>query len=105
MKFGCALWQLDADIRRNHGDWDKKRCFPTLRCRAWTFATKTGQQTPDGKPIWTQLVYAGETKIRRHIRIRKDAKPFDPRWKSYFLERAFQTKFGISRQQAGVNTS
>jgi RNA-directed DNA polymerase len=67
--------------------------------------TKTGQQTAEGKPLWTRLVYAGETKIRRHIKIRKIANPFDPQWKSYFRERAFQKKFGISRQQAGVQTS
>ena len=28
--------------------------------------------------------------------------PFDPKWKSYFLQRALQRKFGISRQQAAV---
>lgn len=101
-----ALWQW---ARRRHPkksrDWVKKAYFPTRRNRAWTFATKTGQQTPEGKPLWTRLVYAGETKIRRHIKVRKIANPFDPQWKSYFLERAFQKKFGISRQQAGVKTS
>ena len=46
-----------------------------------------------------------QIKIRRQAKIRKDANPFDPRCKSYFLERASQQKFGISRHQAGVKTS
>ena len=64
-----------------------------------------GKQTPDGKPVWLRLVYADETKIRRHVKIRKNANPFDPQWQDYFAERAFQKKFGITRQQAGIKPS
>ena len=102
----ATTWQW---ARRRHPkksrDWVNQQCFPTLRNRAWTFATKTGQLTPDGQPFWMRLVYAGDTKIRRHIKIRKDANPFDPQWKSYFKERAFLKKFGISCQQAGIKPS
>jgi RNA-directed DNA polymerase len=47
-------------------------------------------------------VYASETKIRRHVRIRRDANPFDPQWQDYLKERAFQKKFGITRRKAGI---
>ena len=101
-----ALWQW---ARRRHPkksrDWVKKHCFPALSNRAWTFATQTGQRTPDGQPIWMRLVYAGETKIRRHVKVRQDANPFDPQWRSYFEERAFHKKFGIHRHQAGIKPS
>ena len=101
-----ALWQW---AKRRHlkksRDWVKKHYFPALCNRAWTFATKTGQQTPDGKPIWLRLVYAGETKIRRHVKIRQDANPFDPQWKSYLADRAFHKKLGIHRHQAGIKPS
>ena len=101
-----ALWQW---ARRRHPkksrDWVKKHCFPALGNRAWTFACKTEKQTPDGKPVWLRLVYAGETKIRRHVKIRRDANPFDPQWQDYFAERAFRKKFGITRQQAGIKPS
>jgi RNA-directed DNA polymerase len=67
---------------------------------------QTGEkQTSEGKPVWLRLIYAGETKIRRHIKIRREAKPFDPRPRPYFEERAFQKKFGINRQQAGIQPS
>ena len=78
---------------------------PALGNRAWTFACKTEKQTPDGKPVWLRLAYAGETKIRRHVKIRKNANPFDPQWQNYFAERAFQKKFGVTRQQAGIKAS
>jgi RNA-directed DNA polymerase len=101
-----ALWQW---ARRRHPkksrDWVKQHCFPPLRNRAWTFATQTGQRTPDGQPVWLRLAYAGETKIRRHIKVRKDANPFDPSWKSYFEERLFHRKFGIHRHEAGIKPS
>jgi len=101
-----ALWQW---ARRRHlkksRDWVKKHYFPALRNRAWTFATKTGQRTPEGQPIWTRLVYAGETKIRRRLKVRQDANPFDPQWKLYFQERAFHARFGIHRHEAGIKSS
>ena len=33
-----------------------------------------------------------------------DANPFDPTWGRYFAERAFRQRFGITRQQAGIQT-
>src|ERR1700677_2696920 len=101
-----ALWRW---ARRRHPkksrDWVKKHCFPALSNRAWTFAVKTEKQTLDGNPVWLRLVYAGETKIRRHVKIRREANPFDPQWQDYFAERAFHKKFGITRQQAGIKPS
>ena len=69
------------------------------------FAADTGRRTPEGKPIWLKLVYASETKIRRHLKIRAEANPFDPRWQDYFEDRAFLKKFGIHRHEAGIKPS
>ena len=78
---------------------------PTWRDRAWTFPAKTGKHKPDGTPIWTRLTYASDTPIRRLVKIRQKANPFDPQWRTYFDERKFQKKFGITRQQAGIKPS
>jgi hypothetical protein len=51
------------------------------------------------------MVYASDTKIRRYVKIRQTADPFDPHWRAYFKERAFLKKFGISCQQAGIKPS
>ncbi len=67
---------------------------------------KDGQAEPrTANRFGLRLVYAGETKIRRHVKIRRDANPFDPQWQPYFAERAFHKKFGITRQQAGIKPS
>jgi RNA-directed DNA polymerase len=69
------------------------------------FATDTGEQTPDGKPIWLRLVNPAETKIRRHLKVKADANPFDPQWRAYFEDRPFFKRFGIHRREAGLKPS
>jgi len=95
--------------RRRHPEksrrWVKDRYFHPIGPRQWTFAADTGKRTPEGKPIWLKLVYASDTKIRRHLKIRAEANPFDPDWQDYFAERAFRKKFGIHRHEAGIKPS
>jgi hypothetical protein len=63
-------------------------------------------QTTDGNPVWPRLVYEGETGIRRHVKIRREANPpFDPMWKLYFKERGFYKRFGRHRHEAGIKPS
>jgi RNA-directed DNA polymerase len=80
----------------------KERYFHTIGRRTSVFAADTGNRTPEGTPVLTSLVYASDTKIRRHVKTRRLANPFDPLWNPYFLERAFHKKFGISRREAGI---
>lgn len=68
------------------------------------FAADTGQRTPDGKVIWRKLYKTTDTSIRRHPKIRGKANPFAPSWRAYFEDRAFFKKFGIHRQEAGLET-
>jgi hypothetical protein len=49
-------------------------------------------------------VYAGENKIRGHVKIRLNVNPFDPLWQPYFVERAFHKKSGLSRRKVGIKT-
>jgi len=95
--------------RRRHPEksrrWVKDRYFHTIGPCQWTFAADTGKRTPEGKLIWLKLVYASDTKIRRHLKIRAEANPFDPDWHEYFVERAFHKKFGIHRHEAGIKSS
>ena len=62
--------------------------------------TQAGRPTDLDSPT-----YAGETQIQRHVKIRRNANPFNPHWWPYFAERKFQKKFGITRQQAGIKPS
>lgn len=95
------LWRW---ARRRHPrkprDWVKKKYFPALGTRQWTFATKTGKRNSDGEPTWLRLAYTKDTKIRRHVKVRSSANPFDPAEVPYFVERSFYKKFGFYRHRA-----
>ena len=41
----------------------------------------------DGKGNWLSLVKASDTKIVRHVKVRKEANPYDPTWEEYFKDR------------------
>jgi RNA-directed DNA polymerase len=102
----CRLWLW---ARRRHPNksrrWVMDRYFHTIGTRKWTFAADSGKRTPEGQPIWLRLAYATNTKIRRHVKIRAEANPFDSDWQDYFEERAFFKKFGIHRHEAGIKPS
>jgi RNA-directed DNA polymerase len=100
------LWKWAR--RRHHGKswrWMAKRYFHPIDKRPMAFAADTGERTQEGKPVLLKLVYASQTKIQRHVKIRTDANPFDPHWHEYFVERAFRKKFGIHRHEAGIKPS
>lgn len=85
--------------------WCKDRYWHHLGTRTWTFAADTGERTPEGKPIWLRLAYASDTKIRRHVKVKGEANPFDASWRDYFEERAFFKRLGIHRSEAGIKPS
>lgn len=58
--------------------WIKERYFRTNGNRSWDFGTA------DAK-LW--LFRASTVSIRRHVKIRASANPFDPEWNSYFARR------------------
>jgi len=83
-----ALWQWCCRRHPNKGRrWIKHRYFRCIGTRDWIFAAQTGEYWPDGKPIVTTLRYMAEVPIRRHIKIKAEANPFDPAWEGYFEDR------------------
>ena len=81
-----AVWQW---AKRRHPNkesrWIKGRYFKTEGNRAWTFTAST--KTKEGEPLNMKLVKASDTKIKRHIKIRGEANPFDPKQEPYFESR------------------
>ena len=67
--------------------WVKNRYYHAIGERTWRFAVRTNIQNPLGQPSWKKLLYAGNTPIQRHRKIKGEANPFDPRWRSYFAQR------------------
>ncbi len=92
-KVDLVIWhRLWKWVRRRHSnkstDWMCRKYWHPVGNRKWTFAVDRGERTPEGKPIWWRLVYATDVNIRRHLKIKANANPFDPRWRAYFEERA-----------------
>ena len=89
------LWRW---CRRRHPQkgarWVKERYFHHMDGRQWTFAAPYSPQSQAGRRSWKRLVRTSKTPIRRHIKIRGNANPFDPHWRTYFTQRAFRPRFG-----------
>lgn len=81
-----TLWQW---AKRRHPKkskrWIKTKYFKTVGNRNWVFAAKV--IAPNGNPINTALVVASDTAIRRHVKIKSTANPFDPKDEIYFENR------------------
>jgi RNA-directed DNA polymerase len=100
-----SLWRW---ARRRHSGkgsrWIIQRYWHPLGGKN-VFAVETGERTPSGKPIWLKLVNPTQISIRRHVKIRAHANPFDPGWGAYFEDRAFFKMFGTHRREAGLKPS
>jgi len=88
------LWQW---ARRRHplkrDTWIKDRYFQRIGSRKWVFAT-----LPKGKGAPTHVLFnVSDIPIRRHIKIRKEATPFDPQWTEYFEKREQLKRSGKGR--------
>jgi RNA-directed DNA polymerase len=85
-----SLWQW---AKRRHSEksslWIKEKYFKTRGNRSWVFAAEDREKlSPDGKPMEVSLFCASDIPIKRHIKIRGEANPFDPKYETYFEERA-----------------
>ena len=69
--------------------WVKAKYFKTVGSRNWVFAAEVN--APDGKPtnltLATASDIASDTVIRRHVKIKSTANPFDPKDEIYFENR------------------
>lgn len=102
-KVDHVLWhRLWRWARRRHqnknADWVLHKYWHPVDGRSWRFAANASERTSPGKSPWLALVCANKTMIRRHLKIRAEANPYDPAWRSYFEDRRSAT--GRSRRRA-----
>jgi RNA-directed DNA polymerase len=80
-----ALWRWAT---RRHpkkgGQWVKKRYFHIIGPRHWVFACENGKNHLIDGPGLMKLMKSQDIKIRRHVKVKADANPYDPQWSSYF---------------------
>jgi RNA-directed DNA polymerase len=100
-----SLWRW---ARRRHpgkgSQWIIQRYWHSMGGKK-VFALDTGERMPNGKTIWLRRVNPVETSVQRHVKIRGQANPFDPRWRAYFKDRAFLRRFGVHGREAGLKPS
>jgi len=83
------LWQWCKRRHPNKGRrWIKTRYFHMIGPKAWVFAVKT--KLSDGKTDYMRQYLAAITSIRRHVKIKSEACPYDIVWEPYFEERKTQ---------------
>jgi RNA-directed DNA polymerase len=80
------LWQWCKYRHPKKGRrWIRKRYFHIIGSRSWVFAVKT--RLSDGKTGYVKLYSAAITPIRRHVKIKAEACPYDMDWELYFEKR------------------
>ena len=81
-----SLWRI---LKRKHANkntsWIRHKYFTKIGTREWCFFCKVKNKKGENK-CYT-LIRAVTTKIRRHIKIRGRATPFDSDFNDYFIER------------------
>lgn len=81
-----ALWRWAKRRHPNKGArWVRQKYFKTLGNRHWVFSGEVAGK--DGKPTTIRLMSSTYIPIRRHIKIRAKANPYDPAWEMYFDDR------------------
>jgi len=80
------LWRW---IKRKHpkksATWKRKKYFPAIGTRNWVFTGAVLGKHEERKSV--TLCKAADTPIKRHLKIRGEANPYDPQWDVYFEER------------------
>jgi RNA-directed DNA polymerase len=81
-----SLWKW---ARRRHPNksprWLKPKYFAQRGNRDWSFFGETCDDEGQPNKIW--LHYAKSTPIKRHVKVKGEANPYDPTYETYFEER------------------
>jgi RNA-directed DNA polymerase len=81
-----ALWRWSKRRHpRKPKQWIKDKYFRTDQGRNWDFYGEVIGK--DGKPRQIRLLHAKKVAIKRHIKVRGAANPYDPQWDPYFEKR------------------
>lgn len=81
-----SLWSWAKRRHPNKSSkWVKKKYFPSIGSRKWVFQATI--QNKAGELHNIRLTLASDVAIKRHIKIKSEANPYDPEWEVYFEER------------------
>jgi RNA-directed DNA polymerase len=93
------LWRWATRRHPNKGArWVKEKYFQTQGTRSWVFVAK--EEKEDGTGHELTLLKEADTPVQRHIKIKADANPHDPRWEQYFESRWARKTLNSARGRA-----
>jgi RNA-directed DNA polymerase len=85
----CIFYNLWQWARGRHqkktSHWLKKKYFEKRGTRDWCFFGETCDDQGQLRKAW--LYHARSTPIRRHVKVKGEANPYDPAFETYFEER------------------
>lgn len=82
-------------------EWRRKKYFRSQDLRNWIFSTTVKNEK--GECTFLDLWTMAETPIRRHVKIRASATPYDPEYTDYFLKRdSFKKAVRSQNQKAAA---
>lgn len=91
-----ALWRWAC--RRHAGksaSWIKRKYYRSQGLRNWIFFSKSEKRSNES--TYVDLFTASSVAIKRHIKIRAEATPYDPRFIEYFKKRS---RNGLKKKQS-----
>ena len=81
------LWRWACRRHPNKGSrWVKTKYFHSIDQRNWVFSGKLSDSKGKSYPV--RLVKAADVAIKRHVKIKGEANPYDPAWEQYFEHRS-----------------
>ena len=87
----CIFWAIWQWCKRRHPNrsckWVKNKYFRTHNNNSWTFFDYEGRKRK-------HLIKISATPIKRHIKIKGMANPYEPEWFTYFQNREKNRKAG-----------
>jgi RNA-directed DNA polymerase len=100
-------WCCRRHPKKGHR-WIKDKYFTSIDNRNWVFFAD--YKSPKGKRNTINLIKAAHVPIKRHIKIKANATPYDSEYQTYFAERAKRKKISDYKESTylssmGNNTS
>ena len=97
----CIFMALMKWMKRRHPKkgvrWCVAKYFRSQRLQNWIFFAKVKDK--DGNPSYLDLFKAIHVPIRRHVKVRAEANPYDPAFKEYFLARSKARRSLLARNR------
>ncbi len=108
----CIFKTIIRWVKRRHPGkaavWRCKKYFRSQGLQHWIFSAAVRDE--EGNTSFVDLLKASNIPIRRHVKIRAEATPYDPQFKEYFLKRKWlrvrkETKINQKGEPLNFNSS